>query len=91
MNYTGMLAEVTEGVEKIPAAKALGLGGMLKTLDIVGLSWLIHLERVLQLLRYYSAQFPRQSLFQDAGREPPANCPNLDPGGTVHIRSACAL
>lgn len=31
MNYTGMLAEVTGGVEKLPAAKALGLDVMLKT------------------------------------------------------------
>lgn len=31
MNYTGMLAEVTGGVEKLPAAKTLGLDVMLKT------------------------------------------------------------
>lgn len=39
MNYTGMLAEVTGGVEKLPAAKALGLDVMLKTRHC-GLSWL---------------------------------------------------
>lgn len=54
MNYTGMLAEVTGGVEKLPAAKTLGLDVMLKTRHCGGLGYL---ERVLQLLRYYSAQF----------------------------------
>jgi len=97
------LVEVTEVVKKLFSGKAPGVDeirpGMLKALDIVGLSWLTRLvnvvwrsgtvpvadqgggphfqkrgpEGVLQLSRYHTAQHPRESLFQGAGKEAPAD------------------